>query len=328
MTERRPGQERGRGQGKPGGAPTPHDTQEDALLELQELAGNRAVADLLAEGRASAPPASPGLRVRDLLRLARQPARAAVQRQPADPYKEGADKTHDQDDAAPGDKAWEQKADGGEKAREKEGAEEAGAGEEKAAWGEESAGDEKSAGGEKPAGLAGPTPMLTVGSAGPAVVRLQSLLAAAGYAVSPDGVFGPRTRAAVIAFQASRNLNPDGIVGPKTWGALQAPGAVPMAPGPGGLAATGEMELVEPGPAMEKAGAVEGGGRGARAPGGGAAPGGWGGGGRGRGGGAGGGGVGGGGEATLPDEPALKKEGAQSEAKLPEAEVPESKEWE
>ena len=318
MTERRPGRERGREQGKPGGAPTPHETQEDALLELQELAGNRAVADLLAEGRASAPPASPGLRVRDLLRLARQPARAAVQRQPADPYKEVADKTHDQDEAAPGDKAWEQKADGGEKAWEKESAEEAGAGEEKAAWGEKSAGDEKaawgeksagdekaawgeksagdekSAGGEKAAGLAGPTPMLTVGSAGPAVVRLQSLLAAAGYAASPDGVFGPRTRAAVIAFQASRSLNPDGIVGPKTWRALQAPGAVPIAPGPGGLAATGEMELVEPGPAMEKAGAVEGRG----------------------------------GEATLPDEPALKKEGAHSEAKFPEAEVPESKEWE
>ena len=305
MTERRPGRERGREQGKPGGAPTPHETQEDALLELQELAGNRAVADLLAEGRASAPPASPGLRVRDLLRLARQPARAAVQRQPADPYKEVADKTHDQDEAAPGDKAWEQKADGGEKAWEKEGAEEAGAGEEKAAWGEKSAGDEKSAGGEKAAGdeksaggekaagLAGPTPMLTVGSAGAAVVRLQSLLAAAGYAASPDGVFGPRTRAAVVAFQASRSLKPDGIVGPKTWRALKAPGAVPVAPGPGGLAATGEMELVEPGPAMEKAGEVEGGG----------------------------------GEATLPDEPALKKEGAHSEAKFPEAEVPESKEW-
>ncbi len=48
------------------------------------------------------------------------------------------------------------------------------------------------------------------------VVALQQALAAKDIAVDVDGVFGPGTKAAVIAFQERKGLNPDGIVGPGT----------------------------------------------------------------------------------------------------------------
>jgi peptidoglycan hydrolase-like protein with peptidoglycan-binding domain len=38
--------------------------------------------------------------------------------------------------------------------------------------------------------------------------------------VPADGTFGPKTEAAVRAFQRNHGLVPDGIVGPKTWAAL------------------------------------------------------------------------------------------------------------
>lgn len=38
--------------------------------------------------------------------------------------------------------------------------------------------------------------------------------------LEPDGKYGPKTEAAVRAFQKLRELVPDGIVGPKTWAAL------------------------------------------------------------------------------------------------------------
>ena len=49
---------------------------------------------------------------------------------------------------------------------------------------------------------------------------LQQLLRARGHAVAVDGIFGPRTEAAVKAFQQSRGLAADGIVGPQTWSRL------------------------------------------------------------------------------------------------------------
>ena len=56
-------------------------------------------------------------------------------------------------------------------------------------------------------------------------IVLQRRLAGKGYAPGPaDGVFGPRTLAAVEQFQKAVGLEPDGIVGPKTWLALESSG--------------------------------------------------------------------------------------------------------
>jgi peptidoglycan hydrolase-like protein with peptidoglycan-binding domain len=58
---------------------------------------------------------------------------------------------------------------------------------------------------------------LSIGDSGPSVVTLQKVLAALKLQVgTPDGNFGPRTQAAVIAFQTAHALNPDGIVGADT----------------------------------------------------------------------------------------------------------------
>ncbi|WP_415536683.1 peptidoglycan-binding domain-containing protein [Dehalobacter sp. 4CP] len=62
---------------------------------------------------------------------------------------------------------------------------------------------------------------LKVGSRGPEVATLQSILKELGYAPGmADGVFGPKTREAVIAFQRDYELIPDGIAGPQTFTAL------------------------------------------------------------------------------------------------------------
>jgi g-D-glutamyl-meso-diaminopimelate peptidase len=59
---------------------------------------------------------------------------------------------------------------------------------------------------------------LTIGSRGPNVKLIQSLLARIGYNSGPvDGIFGSQTRQAVIEFQRNNGLVPDGIVGPATW---------------------------------------------------------------------------------------------------------------
>ncbi len=66
------------------------------------------------------------------------------------------------------------------------------------------------------------TPFLNVllasGSRGDAVAVLQRQLGAA----TADGVFGPTTRARVVAFQRTRQMKVDGIVGPAVWRALGA----------------------------------------------------------------------------------------------------------
>ncbi len=56
-------------------------------------------------------------------------------------------------------------------------------------------------------------PLVTVRS-------LQYLLDAHGATLAVDGVFGPRTNGAVVAFQRAHGLSADGVVGAATWKAL------------------------------------------------------------------------------------------------------------
>ncbi len=51
----------------------------------------------------------------------------------------------------------------------------------------------------------------------PAISRWQKRMAELGYDVDVDGVYGPQSRAACVAFQRERGLSPDGIVGRVTW---------------------------------------------------------------------------------------------------------------
>jgi peptidoglycan hydrolase-like protein with peptidoglycan-binding domain/molybdopterin converting factor small subunit len=63
-------------------------------------------------------------------------------------------------------------------------------------------------------------PTLQIGSRSRAVARLQRLLVANGATIDVDGMFGPRTAAAVKEFQRAAGLQVDGVVGPRTWQAL------------------------------------------------------------------------------------------------------------
>jgi putative chitinase len=53
------------------------------------------------------------------------------------------------------------------------------------------------------------------GDKGPGVVEMQKALG-----VTADGIFGPKTEAALKAWQKSKNLTPDGIAGPLTFAAM------------------------------------------------------------------------------------------------------------
>ncbi|MCL6443910.1 MAG: peptidoglycan-binding protein [Alicyclobacillus sp.] len=65
-------------------------------------------------------------------------------------------------------------------------------------------------------------PTLQQGATGPAVMLLQQDLSRLGYDVGvADGIFGPKTLAAVLAFQRKEKLPVTGLVGPLTWAALQ-----------------------------------------------------------------------------------------------------------
>jgi peptidoglycan hydrolase-like protein with peptidoglycan-binding domain len=65
--------------------------------------------------------------------------------------------------------------------------------------------------------------MLARGSKGLQVEVLQKALASLGVNPGPlDGLFGPKTEAAVKRFQKAENLEVDGVVGPKTQAAIDA----------------------------------------------------------------------------------------------------------
>lgn len=65
-----------------------------------------------------------------------------------------------------------------------------------------------------------PGAALSIGDRGPEVRRLQERLNSFGAEMKVDGIYGPATHAAVIAFQAKEGLVPDGIIGSKTAAAL------------------------------------------------------------------------------------------------------------
>jgi peptidoglycan hydrolase-like protein with peptidoglycan-binding domain len=64
-------------------------------------------------------------------------------------------------------------------------------------------------------------PELASGDSGEHVTELQTRLKALGrYPDAIDGIFGPRTEAAVVDLQQDRGLAADGRVGPRTWSVL------------------------------------------------------------------------------------------------------------
>lgn len=79
--------------------------------------------------------------------------------------------------------------------------------------------------------------LVRTGSKGSQVLAVQKELKAAGINPGPlDGDFGPKTRAAVMAYQRKHHLAVDGVVGSKTWNALThdsfKPGASKPKPAP------------------------------------------------------------------------------------------------
>ena len=57
---------------------------------------------------------------------------------------------------------------------------------------------------------------------GAPIEAVQRTLTVLGYEPGrPDGLFGPQTQAAVIAFQIDHDLTPDGEIGPETQAVLR-----------------------------------------------------------------------------------------------------------
>ena len=93
------------------------------------------------------------------------------------------------------------------------------------------------------AGTALAAPILSENSHGHDVLKLQRELKRTGYlADEPDGIFGNRTKSAVLAFQRAQSLKETGVVDRETWSRLQkqpareenAAAPVPASPVPDG----------------------------------------------------------------------------------------------
>ncbi|GAB5376461.1 MAG: hypothetical protein AcusKO_29230 [Acuticoccus sp.] len=67
--------------------------------------------------------------------------------------------------------------------------------------------------------------MLRMGMNGDDVAELQRQLRLLGAVIAADGIFGRKTRSAVIAFQDRNGLDPDGVAGPATLSALETAAA-------------------------------------------------------------------------------------------------------
>lgn len=96
------------------------------------------------------------------------------------------------------------------------------------------------------AGTALAAPILSENSHGHDVLKLQRELKRTGYlADEPDGIFGSRTKSAVLAFQRAQSLKETGVVDRETWSRLQkqpareenAAAPVPASPVPDGAGA-------------------------------------------------------------------------------------------
>ena len=65
-------------------------------------------------------------------------------------------------------------------------------------------------------------PLITTGNSGDTVKTLQAKLNELGYDCGTvDGIYGPKTLAAVKAYQTAKGLSVDGVVGSQTWNALR-----------------------------------------------------------------------------------------------------------
>ena len=63
-------------------------------------------------------------------------------------------------------------------------------------------------------------PVLKIGSKGDFVTIAQGRLVVLGYKITIDGIYGEKTKKAVMELQRAKNLACDGIIGPKTWAVL------------------------------------------------------------------------------------------------------------